>query len=26
MHSVEGPGNKVDQHEIRFDVVPNAPV
>jgi hypothetical protein len=24
-HSVEGPGNKIDQHEIRFDVVPNAP-
>jgi len=24
-HSVEGPGHKIDQHEIRFDVVPNAP-
>jgi hypothetical protein len=25
VHSVEGPGNKVDQHEIRFDVLPNGP-
>src|SRR5262245_21281917 len=25
LHSVEGPGNKVDQHEIRFDLLPNAP-
>jgi len=25
VHSVEGPGNKLDQHEIRFEIQPNTP-